>query len=118
MGKKRTRPRGAPADASLILQITGSKWVFQAAALAIRLRIADRLAKGPKTTADLAVASGASEDALYRLLRALASVGVFAETRNRRFRLTPAAQLFRTDTPGSTAGYLEFAGDESTWKPW
>src|SRR5687767_4350232 len=65
------------------------------------LRIADHLAGGPRPAADLAARTGANEDAVYRVLRALAMVGVFIETAPRTFALTPAGDLLRSDAPGS-----------------
>ena len=65
------------------------------------LGIADHLAGGPRTAADLAARTGANEDAVYRVLRALAMVGVFTETAPRTFALTPAGDLLRSDAPGS-----------------
>ena len=65
------------------------------------LGIADHLAGGPRTAADLAARTGANEDAVYRVLRALAMVGVFTETAPRTFALTPAGELLRSDAPGS-----------------
>jgi hypothetical protein len=66
-----------------------------------RLRIPDLLAVGARTTEDVAGEAGVQEDALYRLLRALASVGLFEEEAPRRFKLTLAGQMLRTDVPGS-----------------
>ena len=66
-----------------------------------QLGIADHLAGGPRTAADLAGRTGASEDGVYRVLRALAMVGVFTETAPRTFALTPAADLLRSGVPGS-----------------
>ena len=60
-----------------------------------RLAIPDRLAHGPRTADDLARESGANPDALYRLLRALASVGLFEEGDARTFSLTPAGEALR-----------------------
>jgi hypothetical protein len=58
------------------------------------LRIADRLAAGPRSVTDLAKATGADADALHRMLRALASEGVFAEDEPGIFRNTEeSAQL-------------------------
>jgi len=79
--------------------------------LAIALNIPDELAGGPKDMAELARASGANEDALYRVLRLLASTGIFAEQRPRRFALTPAADLLRKDVPGSLRGMAVFLPD-------
>jgi hypothetical protein len=60
-----------------------------------RLGIADLLKDGPKDISALAAATSANEDRLYRVLRALASVGVFTEIGARRFALTPAAETLR-----------------------
>jgi hypothetical protein len=60
----------------------------------------------------------ASEDGVYRLLRALGSVGLFAETGNRRFRLTRLGRLLRIASSQALGGYARFTGDQSTWRPW
>jgi O-methyltransferase domain/Dimerisation domain len=67
---------------------------------AVKLRVADQLASGPRLVADIARAVGANEDALYRILRALTVFGVFEEVDDRRFALTPAAEMLRSDKPG------------------
>jgi hypothetical protein len=69
---------------------------------AARLRIADELASGPKSAAELARAAGAHAPSLFRMLRMLASVGVFAEHEAGRFGNTPLSETLRTDVPGST----------------
>ena len=53
--------------------------VTQAIHVAVTLGIPDLLADGPRAIDDLAAASGADERSLYRLLRALASIGIFRE---------------------------------------
>jgi hypothetical protein len=75
--------------------------VSAALGVVTQLAIADTLASGPKSTADLATATGAHEDALYRVMRALAMVGVFTEVSPCTFALTPAADLLRAGAPGS-----------------
>jgi hypothetical protein len=67
----------------------------------VRLEIADRLAAGPRPVADLARESEVREDGLYRVMRTLASVGVFDETAPRQFGLTLAGQMLRRGVPGS-----------------
>ncbi len=67
-----------------------------------RLGIADLLKDGPMKVSALAAATSMHEDRLYRVLRALATLGVFAETAPRTFALTPAAETLRSDVPGST----------------
>jgi hypothetical protein len=92
----------APAQAAqLIFQLCSGYIASSALQIAARLTIADRLANGPRTTVSLAADAGVQEDPLYRVLRVLASVGVFEETGRRTFALTPAAEQLRTDRPGS-----------------
>jgi hypothetical protein len=76
-------------------------WVSQALHVAAHLGIADLVKDGPRSAAELAQATGTHGQSLYRLLRALASVGVFAEDEAGRFGLTPLASCLRTDVPGS-----------------
>src|SRR5436309_312731 len=59
------------------------------------LRIADELATGPRSVAQLAEATGADADTLHRILRALASEGVFAEDEPGVFRNTDASERLR-----------------------
>jgi ubiquinone/menaquinone biosynthesis C-methylase UbiE len=96
--------------------ITGY-WISQAIYAAAKFSIADHLQDGPKTVEELATASSTNPDALYRLLRALASVGIFAEGESRRFSLTPLAEPLRSDTPGSKRALALMSGDEQfqTW---
>jgi Dimerisation domain len=63
--------------------------VASAVNIAARLGLSDRLAQGPRTADDLARETGANPDALYRLMRALAGVGMFEEKSGRMFALTP-----------------------------
>ena len=86
--------------------------VSAALGVAAQLAIADRLATGPRSTGDLAKATGANEDALYRVLRALAMVGVFTEVSPRTFALTPAAELLRPDVPGSVRDMMLWLCDD------
>jgi Dimerisation domain len=67
-------------------------WIAQAIGVAADLGIADLLSKGPKTSGELAIATGSDHQSLYRLMRALASVGVFNEVEPERFALTPIAE--------------------------
>ena len=106
------------SGAMTFMNLTAGKWVSQAIAVAAELGIADLLKEGTKTAAQIARSANASEDAVYRLLRALGSVGLFAESGNRRFRLTPLGTLLRTDSPQALGAYARFMGHESAWRPW
>jgi SAM-dependent methyltransferase len=95
-----------------------SKWITQALGTVAELSIPDRLAKGARQCSEMAREAGVSEDGLYRLLRALASVGLFAESADRRFKLTGMGQLLRRDHRESLAGFARFVAHDSTWRPW
>jgi hypothetical protein len=86
--------------------------------VAAKLGIADHLATGPLTADELAARVGAHPRSLYRLLRALTHVGVFAEDDDRRFRLTPTAELLRSDAPGSLRAFALSYGEPWWWNPW
>jgi len=97
--------------------ITGS-WVAQAIYVAAKLSIADRLVAGPQSAATLADLTGTHPRALYRVLRALASVGVFHEDDEGRFKLTPLAEPLRSDVPGSVRAFAVMMGSEWVWRSW
>ncbi len=71
--------------------------VTRALGIAADLGIADRLADGPRPVEDLARETGADADTLHRVLRALASDGVFEEVTPGRFGNTAASSRLRTD---------------------
>jgi hypothetical protein len=100
----------SPAGRALARMINGY-WVTQMIHTAARLNVADALAEGPQTAASLAERCGAHPRSLYRLLRALASLGIFAETEGGRFMLTPMAEHLRSDVPGSMRGLALYTGD-------
>ncbi|MCA9016798.1 MAG: methyltransferase [Planctomycetaceae bacterium] len=91
--------------------ITGY-WSSQAIYAAASLGIADLLAEGPQTAEQLATATETNAGALYRLLRALASVGIFVENEQKEFALTPLAEYLRSDVPGSKRALAMMTGDE------
>ncbi len=91
--------------------ITGY-WTSQAIYAAAKLGIADLLTAGPQTAEQLATATDTNAGALYRLLRALASVGIFAENEHHEFTITPLAEFLRSDVPGSKRALAMMSGDE------
>jgi hypothetical protein len=91
-------------------QMIRGYWTTQAIFVAAELRIADMLADGPKRPDELARQTGAKADMLYRVLRALASIGIFAEDDEGRFMLTPLAETLCGDS-GQRA-YARLHGQE------
>jgi len=100
-----------------LMRMTNGFQVSQAIHVAATLGIADLLRDGPKSVDELAGASGTHAAALYRLLRALASVGVFVEA-DGRFGLTPLGEYLRTDIPGSVGPWAMLIGRPYVWTSW
>ena len=83
--------------------------------VAAGLGLADHLAGKARTAQDLAPLVKADAAALYRLLRALASIGVFTESAGGTFEMTPMAEWLRRDRPGSLHSTAMLYGDPFIW---
>lgn len=81
-----------------------------------KLEIADKLSQGPRFSHELAAMTSAHPQALYRLLRALASLGIFAELEDGYFGLTPLSNLLRSDHEGSLHGLALLYGEGWIWQ--
>ena len=101
---------GTPPALALLQQALGF-WLSQAICGVARLGIADLLTDGPLDTETLAAAAGVHAPSLYRVLRTLASVGIFAEGEDGRFGLTPQAAPLRRDAPDSIRAYILLVGE-------
>ena len=88
------------AAQQLVFQLGTGYIVSAALHIATALRIPDALADGPRNVSDLARTSNVNEDALYRILRALSSAGVFVENAPRQFSNTVASEQLRSGVPG------------------
>ena len=99
--------------------------ISKAISIAAKLKIADYLKDGPKSVDELAGESGAHPDSLYRLLRMIASLGIFAKIRQeegqgqqgdnnqRKFELTPMASLLQSEAKSSIRNFALLFGLES-----
>ncbi len=85
---------------------------------AAKLKIADLLKDGPKTVEELAEATSSHSQTLYRILRALASIGVFTEKEPRIFEMTTMADRLRSDHPHSIMPLAVFFGSEWHNRAW
>lgn len=92
-------------------------WVAQAVGAAARLGVADHLVSGPATAEELAKKTDASADGLHRLMRALASIGVFTMEGD-RFALNPLGETLRTGVPGSMRSIAIAETDTAHWLTW
>lgn len=101
-----------------MLQMLGGFRVARSIYVAAELGIADLLADGPKTIDELAQAANAHAPSLYRVLRALASLGIFSGDETGRFSLTPAAEFLRTDVTDSLRASVILFGQEWHWDLW
>jgi hypothetical protein len=108
-------PQAIPAEVQLLQMVSGA-FVSAAIYTAAKLGIADLLSDGPKTSADLAAETETDEHSLYRLLRSLASVGVFEETALRTFTNTPISDTLRSDAPRSARDLTIWMGEPDHWQ--
>jgi hypothetical protein len=108
------KPSELPPPAQLMKFIVG-KWISKPIYVAAELGIADKLAEGPKSIEDLAQASHSHAPSLYRMMRALASVGIFSETEDNRFELTPMAEYLKTGAMRSIAIMFNADWSDKAW---
>ena len=94
-----------------VARLASGYWHTHAIYVAAKQGLADLLNDGPKSADELATATQTHPRALYRLLRALASLGVFAEDDVRRFALTPMAECLRSDVSGSVRSLAIIRGE-------
>ena len=87
-------------------------WTSQSIYVAAKLGLADLIQRQPQTAAELAAATHTHSESLFRLLRALASVGIFREDEQHRFAMTPAAEPLRNDVEGSQRSLALMMGEE------
>lgn len=101
-----------------VLQLMMGAWVSQATGALARLRVCDHIAQGATTPGAIAERTGASPDALHRVLRAAAMVGIVRETAPRTYALTPVGELLRSDHPQSMRSLVDAETAPGHWLPW
>jgi hypothetical protein len=90
-----------PPPQLAMLQLISGFWVSRAVFVIAKLGIPDLLHTGPKTADELASATETHAASLFRVLRALVSVGVLHSDNENRFSNTPVSETLTTDAPGS-----------------
>ena len=100
-----------------MLALINANWTTQAISAAVQLGLPDSLSDGPQAVLALAQRTSCDPSSLWRLLRALASIGIVAQAEDGRFALTEMGTLLRTDQRGSLAAWAEFCGTHS-WTTW
>lgn len=85
--------------------IAKGQLITQSISIVVNLNIADYLKDGPKSVEELAKKTNSHPDSLYRILRMLSGIGIFAEVKeeeeekeeDRQFKLTPVASLLQSN---------------------
>ena len=92
--------------------------ITQAIHVGALLGVADQIAADPVPVAEIAAAVGAHPGALYRLLRALAALGIFREHDDRCFSMTAMGDCLRTESPHPVRPHAIFVGQKNQWDAW
>ena len=95
-----------------LLSLVSGEWIAKSLYTAAELDIAGYLLDGPKDVQELALLTKCKEENLYRLLRMLASVGIFYEGENRQFSNTETSQLLAKEHPQSLHSLTLFFSQE------
>jgi hypothetical protein len=101
-----------------MLQLISGFWIARGIYIAAKLGLADLVKDGPKTAGDLAAATGTHAPSLFRVLRALASVGIFTREDQDRFGDTPLLQTLRSDVAGSLRAFAMTELGEEHYPAW
>lgn len=97
---------------NLLPQIIMGRLIPHLVYVAAKLGIADLLADGPKRSDELARLVDAHPRTLYRVMRALTDSGIFIETEDGCFDLTPSAESLRSEVPGSVRSWAIMIGED------
>ena len=101
-----------------VFRIVSGMWAAQAVATAAKMRIPDLLADGPKTAQEVAKAINADASGVYRLMRAVTSMGVLTMQADQRFALTPLGDCLRSDVAQSMRSLIIAEMAPGHWRPW
>lgn len=118
MARKKSTHTDEPSPLVALRRMIVGYRLSQALFVAAELGIADLLKDGPRSIDALAQATGAHPPSLYRVLRLLASEGVFIEHDQRHFGLTPLAVPLQRDAPGSLRSRAIFDSTDCNWRAW
>jgi hypothetical protein len=109
----RPAPAPSPQQQAMMQLLFGKQLTYCLSGVA-RLGVADHMNAAPMSVEDIAAKTGAHAPSLYRVMRTLASVGVFKEGPPRQFALTQAGELLKSDVPGTVRYFAMMFGDEWT----
>jgi hypothetical protein len=99
-------PADAPPLHAQLIQMGSAHWISKVVYAAAKLGLADQLAAGPRSAAELAGPTRTHAPSLHRLMRTLASLGVLTEGDGQRFALTPLGEALKAGAPGHARATL------------
>ncbi len=103
---------------AVLIRMTHGYCEAKALQVAAELGIADLIAENSKTADQLSKIVGVHSNSLYRLLRALASLGIFKETDDSHFENTPLSEAIRADVPGSVRDFVIMTPNDGFLLAW
>ena len=110
-------PSDVPPPHAQVIQMGLGYWVSRALYAAAKLGLADKLAAGPRSAAELAKETGTLGSALHRLRRLLAGLGILkTEPDGQRFALTPLGEAMKSGAPGAAHATLLSLAGPVFWK--
>jgi hypothetical protein len=117
MSTHEPQPAGLPPSMQVMQLLWPGALTVKAIHVAARLGVAELLAGGPKTAAELAEATKTDAVSLGRLLRALSSLGIFTEDTSGRYQQTPLSDTLRKEHPHSIRKWAMMLGARFVWEP-
>ncbi len=108
------KPSGLPPHVEMMKFILG-KWISKPIYVVSKLKIADILSDGPKSIKELSKIINVHASSLYRIMRALSCLGIFSETDDRRFELTPMAECLKSDALRPIALMMHSDWHDKAW---
>jgi hypothetical protein len=106
--------RPALPPQQVLMQLLFGKQLTYCLSGVARLGVADHMDGTARPVEEIASKCGAHAPSLYRVMRVLAGMGVFKEESEKRFALTPAGELLKSDAPGTVRYFAMMFGDEWT----
>ena len=99
-----------------MIRMGSGYWLSSLVYTAAKISLADHLANGPKSAADLAGVTGANPRALHRFMRTLASFGILTLNDDDTFTLTELGATLKKDAPGAVRSTVITLGSPVFWQ--
>jgi hypothetical protein len=117
MNEQNSQPTNLSPSKKMMQLIWPGALSAQAIYAAAKLRIADLVTDGPKTSEDLALATKSDAPSLRRLIRALTGLGIFKEDEAGKFHHTDLSKTLCSNHPESVRNWVIMLGAPFFWRP-